>query len=37
VLRPENHAFPVELIDAGEWESPRDLLAGRVALVVNEL
>jgi hypothetical protein len=37
VLRPRNLAFPVELIDAGDWESPRDLLAGRVALVLNEL
>jgi hypothetical protein len=37
VLRPHNLAFPVELIDAGEWESPGDVLAGRVALVMNEL
>jgi hypothetical protein len=37
VLRPHNNTFPVELIDAGDWESPRDLLTGRVALVVNGL
>lgn len=37
VLRPHNLAFPMELIDAGEWESPGDLLAGRVALVLNEV
>ncbi len=37
VLRPHNLAFPVELIDAGEWESPGDLLAGRLALTMNEL
>ena len=37
VLRPHNRAFPVELIDTGEEDSPSELLAGRVALVLNEL
>jgi hypothetical protein len=37
VLRPHNLAFPVELIDADAWESPGDVLAGRVALLVNEV
>jgi hypothetical protein len=37
VLRPHNIGFPIELIDAGQWESPTEPLAGRVALIVNEL
>jgi hypothetical protein len=37
VLRPHNLAFPVELIEPGEWESPGEMLAGRVALLLNEL
>jgi hypothetical protein len=37
VLRPHNLVFPVELIDTSQEDSPGDLLAGRVALVVNEL
>jgi hypothetical protein len=37
VLRPHNLAFPVELIDTGQEDSLGDLLAGRVALVLNEL
>jgi len=37
VLRPHNLGFPVALIDAGERESPADLLAGRVALILNAL
>jgi len=36
VLRPHNIAFPVELIEIGSGESPGDLIAGRVALIVNE-
>jgi hypothetical protein len=37
VLRPHNLACPVDLIDVDPDESPRDLIAGRVALVMNEL
>ncbi|MGO8757989.1 MAG: hypothetical protein ACLQG3_07680 [Terracidiphilus sp.] len=37
VLRPENSAFPVELIDVDPGDSPNDLLAGRIALILNEL
>lgn len=37
VLRPLNIAYPVELIDVDQWESPSDPLAGRVALVINDL
>jgi len=37
VLRPHNIAFPVDLIELDPGESPGDLLAGRVALIVNEL
>jgi transcriptional regulator with XRE-family HTH domain len=36
VLRPHNHACPVELIEVGDDETPRDLIAGRVALILNE-
>jgi len=37
VLRPYNIAFPVELIDPDPGEPPNNLLAGRIALIVNEL
>jgi hypothetical protein len=37
VLRPHNIGFPVELIEIDPGESPADLLAGRVALLLNEL
>ncbi len=37
VLRPHNIAFPVDLIEIGPGESPADLIAGRVALIINEL
>jgi hypothetical protein len=37
VLRPHNIAFPVDLIEVEAGESPSDLLAGRIALIVNEL
>jgi transcriptional regulator with XRE-family HTH domain len=37
VLRPLNIAYPIELIDADQFESPSDPLAGRVALIVNDL
>jgi transcriptional regulator with XRE-family HTH domain len=36
VLRPHSIAFPVELIEVGTSESPGDLIAGRVALLMNE-
>jgi hypothetical protein len=37
VLRPLSIASAVELIDLDQWDSPGDLLAGRVALMLNEL
>jgi hypothetical protein len=37
VLRPHNIAFPVELIEVDPSESPSDLMAGRIALILNEL
>jgi hypothetical protein len=37
VLRPYNSAFPVELVELGLHETPGDLIAGRIALIVNEL
>lgn len=37
VLRPHNRAFPVDLIEMDPGQSPADLLAGRVALIVNEV
>jgi hypothetical protein len=37
VLRPHNLAFPVDLLEIGPGESPADLIAGRVALIVNEV
>ncbi len=36
VLRPHNIAFPVDLIEFEPGESPGDLIAGRVALILNE-
>jgi transcriptional regulator with XRE-family HTH domain len=36
VLRPLNIAFPVDLIEIDPGESPGDLLAGRIALILNE-
>ena len=36
VLRPHNIAFPVDLIEVDPDESPGDLIAGRVALIINE-
>ncbi len=35
VLRPHNLGFPVELIEIDPGESPGDLLAGRVALIIS--
>jgi hypothetical protein len=37
VLRPHNIAFPVDVIQVEPDEAPGDLLAGRIALIVNEL
>jgi len=34
---PHNIAFPVELIEVDPSESPSDLIAGRIALILNEL
>ncbi len=36
ILRPHNIVFPVELIEVDPEGSPGDLLAGRVALIINE-
>jgi transcriptional regulator with XRE-family HTH domain len=36
VLRPHNIAFPVDLIEVEEGESPSDLIAGRIACIQNE-
>jgi hypothetical protein len=36
-LRPHNLAFPVSVIEVDSGESPNELLAGRVALILNEL
>jgi hypothetical protein len=36
VLRPHNIAFPVDLIEIEPGESPSDLIAGRVAQILNE-
>lgn len=36
VLRPQSIDFPIDLIEIGTNESPSDLIAGRVALIVNE-
>jgi hypothetical protein len=37
VLRPLNIAFPVDLLEVGQEDSPSELIAGRVALIINEL
>ena len=36
VLRTHNIAYPVDLIEVDPGESPSDLIAGRVALILNE-
>jgi transcriptional regulator with XRE-family HTH domain len=36
VLRPHSIAFPVDLIEVDPGESPSDLIAGRIALILNE-
>jgi hypothetical protein len=37
VLRPYNLAFPVDLVEIAPGEAPNDLIAGRAALILNEL
>ncbi len=37
VLRPHNMAFPVELVEIAPGETPNDWIAGRIALILNEL
>lgn len=37
VLRPFNIAFPVDLMEVPPGESPSDMLAGRVALILNDM
>jgi hypothetical protein len=37
VLRPYNLAYPVDLIEPDPDESPGDLIAGRVVIILNEL
>jgi len=37
VLRPHNSVFPVDLIEVSPDEAPGDLLAGRIALILNDL
>lgn len=37
VLRPLNMAFAVELVEVAPGEAPGDLIAGRVAMIVNRL
>lgn len=36
VLRPHNRAFPIELLELAQGQSPEDLIIGRVALIVCE-
>ena len=36
VLRPQSVAFPVELVEVAAGESPGDLIAGRIVLILNE-
>jgi hypothetical protein len=36
VLRPHAIAFPVDLFEVEPGESPSDLIAGRIALILNE-
>jgi hypothetical protein len=37
VLRPHNIAFPVDLIEVSLGESPSELIAGRIVLILNVL
>ena len=36
VLRPHNIAFPVDLLEVNPDEPPSELIAGRIALILNE-
>jgi transcriptional regulator with XRE-family HTH domain len=36
VLRPHNIAYPVDLIEVDSGELPSELIAGRIALILNE-
>lgn len=36
VLRPHNIAFPVDLLEVDPGEPPSELIAGRIALILNE-
>jgi hypothetical protein len=36
VLRPHNIAFPVDLLEVDSGETPSELIAGRIALILNE-
>ena len=36
VLRPHNIAYPVELLEVSSSEPPSELIAGRIALILNE-
>ncbi len=36
VLRPHNIAFPVDLLEVDSGEAPSELIAGRIALILNE-
>jgi len=36
MLRPHSLNFPVDLVEVGPGESPSDLIAGRIALILNE-
>jgi len=37
ILRPHNLVFPVDLLEIEDDQSPGDLLAGRIALILNEV
>ena len=37
VLRPHNITFPVDLLEVDPGQTPADLIAGRVILILNEL
>jgi hypothetical protein len=36
VLRPHNLAFPVDLLEVAPGDTPADLIAGRIVIIVNE-
>ena len=37
VLRPHNLAFPVDLLEIPPGETPTDMIAGRIVLILNEV